>query len=79
MKPGRACVSSAAWRIGRNKNGEMVIVATNYDLLMAQYGVPRGLPGQYPADYNLKRSLVSSESGRGWELAPTCSVPRRRE
>src|SRR5262249_40316280 len=28
----------------------------------------------------LKRSLVSSESGRGEpSLAPTCSVPRRRE
>jgi len=28
----------------------------------------------------LKRSLVSSESGRGQrQLAPTCSVPRRRE
>ncbi len=27
-----------------------------------------------------KRSLVSSESGRGQRsLAPTCSVPRRRE
>jgi hypothetical protein len=28
----------------------------------------------------LKRSLVSSESGRGErQLAPTCSLPRRRE
>jgi nitrate reductase / nitrite oxidoreductase, alpha subunit len=32
--------------------GETVLVATIYDLLMAQYGVPRGLPGQYPKDYN---------------------------
>ncbi|MCC6861214.1 MAG: nitrate reductase subunit alpha [Bryobacterales bacterium] len=33
-------------------SGEQVTVATVYDLLMAQYGVPRGLEGQYPADYN---------------------------
>ncbi len=32
--------------------GETVVVATVYDLLMAQYGVPRGLEGQYPTDYN---------------------------
>ncbi|MFT7618772.1 MAG: nitrate reductase alpha subunit [Planctomycetota bacterium] len=29
-----------------------VKVTTAYDLLMAQYGVPRGLEGQYPADYD---------------------------
>jgi nitrate reductase / nitrite oxidoreductase, alpha subunit len=29
-----------------------VAVATVYDLLMAQYGVPRGLKGDYPADYD---------------------------
>ena len=33
-------------------SGETVVVATIYDLLMAQYGVPRGLAGQYPKDYN---------------------------
>ena len=33
-------------------SGETVLVATIYDLLMAQYGVPRGLPGQYAKDYN---------------------------
>ena len=33
-------------------DGEQVVVATVYDLLMAQYGVPRGLEGDYPADYN---------------------------
>jgi len=32
--------------------GETITVATVYDLLMAQYGVGRGLPGAYPADYN---------------------------
>ncbi len=30
----------------------MVTVATVYDLLMAQYGVPRGLSGQYPSTYD---------------------------
>ena len=29
-----------------------VAVATVYDLLMAQYGVGRGLEGDYPADYD---------------------------
>ncbi|MFB3922660.1 MAG: nitrate reductase subunit alpha [Terriglobia bacterium] len=33
-------------------SGETVLVATIYDLLMAQYGVPRGLTGDYPQDYN---------------------------
>ncbi len=32
--------------------GAKVAVATVYDLLMAQYGVNRGLAGEYPADYN---------------------------
>jgi len=33
-------------------DGTTITVTTVYDLLMAQYGVPRGLPGEYPADYN---------------------------
>ncbi len=33
-------------------DGDTVWVTTVYDLLMAQYGVPRGLPGAYPSDYN---------------------------
>ncbi|MCC6699763.1 MAG: nitrate reductase subunit alpha [Candidatus Hydrogenedentes bacterium] len=32
--------------------GETVLVATVYDLMMAQYGVPRGLDGDYPASYD---------------------------
>ncbi len=32
--------------------GEEVIVTTTYDLLMAQYGVHRGLPGQYASSYD---------------------------
>jgi nitrate reductase alpha subunit len=32
--------------------GGSVRVATVYDLLMAQYGVPRGLPGEYPESYD---------------------------
>ncbi len=35
------------------KSGE-TIVATVYDLVMAQYGVGRGLEGEYPADYTDK-------------------------
>ena len=33
-------------------DGKQVTVTTVYDLLMAQYGVPRGLGGDYPADYD---------------------------
>ncbi len=33
-------------------DGTQVLVATVYDLMMAQYGVGRGLPGDYPQDYN---------------------------
>jgi nitrate reductase alpha subunit len=33
-------------------DGGTAVVATVYDLLMAQYGVPRGLPGAYPKDYD---------------------------
>ncbi|MBI4461173.1 MAG: nitrate reductase subunit alpha, partial [Acidobacteria bacterium] len=33
-------------------DGRTAVVATVYDLLMAQYGVARGLPGQYPKDYD---------------------------
>ena len=36
----------------RTADGKTVTVATIYDLLMAQYGVSRGLPGDYPKDYN---------------------------
>lgn len=32
--------------------GETVTVTTVYDLLMAQYGVPRGLEGEYPKSYD---------------------------
>lgn len=32
--------------------GNKVAVATVYDLLMGQYGVPRGLPGDYPVTYD---------------------------
>ena len=33
-------------------DGERVAVATIYDVLMAQYGVPRGLAGAYPESYD---------------------------
>jgi nitrate reductase alpha subunit len=37
----------------KTKDGKSVLVTTVYDLLMAQYGVPRGLPGDHAAaDYN---------------------------
>ncbi|MFQ6611122.1 MAG: molybdopterin-dependent oxidoreductase, partial [Fidelibacterota bacterium] len=33
-------------------SGEVVRVTTVYDIMMAQYGVDRGLGGEYPSDYN---------------------------
>ncbi len=36
----------------KTSDGSEVLVATVYDLLMAQYGVPRGLEGEYPEDYD---------------------------
>jgi len=36
----------------KTKDGETVRVATVYDLLMAQYGVRRGLAGAYPESYD---------------------------
>jgi nitrate reductase alpha subunit len=35
-------------------DGEKVPVTTVYDLIMAQYGIDRGLPGDYPKDYGDK-------------------------
>jgi nitrate reductase alpha subunit len=37
-----------------NKNGTKIPVTTIYDLTMAQYGVGRGLPGEYPTSYDDK-------------------------
>ncbi len=33
-------------------SGETILVTTVYDIMMAQYGVNRGLDGDYPKDYN---------------------------
>lgn len=33
------------------KNGKLLRVTTVFDLMLAQYGVKRNLPGQYPVDY----------------------------
>jgi nitrate reductase alpha subunit len=49
---GRSLLRGVPFKRLETARGEVVTVATVYDLLMAQYGVPRGLEGQYPADYN---------------------------
>lgn len=36
----------------QTRTGETVVVTTVYDLLLAQFGVPRGLEGDYPLDYD---------------------------
>ena len=50
----RAAKSPAASRSKKVKtaDGKTVLVATAYDVMMAQYGVPRGLPGAYPTSYD---------------------------
>ena len=48
---GRSLVRHVPVKKIRTADG-VVTVATVYDLLMAQYGVPRGLPGDYPKDYD---------------------------
>lgn len=40
----------------RTVDDQLVTVATVYDLMMAQYGVPRGLPGEYPEGYDDSRT-----------------------
>ena len=49
---GRSVTRSVPARKLTTADGQMVTVTTVYDLLMAQYGVPRGLPGEYPASYD---------------------------
>jgi nitrate reductase alpha subunit len=49
---GRTVTRGVPARRIETASGETVLVATIYDLLMAQYGVPRGLPGEYPKDYD---------------------------
>ncbi|MBT6156302.1 MAG: nitrate reductase subunit alpha [Planctomycetaceae bacterium] len=49
---GSTCLRGVPVKTLTLADGEEVQVTTAYDLLMAQYGVNRDLPGDYPADYN---------------------------
>jgi nitrate reductase alpha subunit len=49
---GRTLVRGVPARRLTLADGQPVLVATVYDVLMAQYGVPRGLPGAYPESYD---------------------------
>src|SRR5262252_5747967 len=49
---GRTVTRSVPVRKVKTADGQVVTVTTVYDLLMAQYGVARGLPGEYPANYD---------------------------
>ena len=49
---GRTLTRSVPVRRVKSTTGETVTVTTVYDLLMAQYGVSRGLEGEYPANYD---------------------------
>jgi nitrate reductase alpha subunit len=49
---GRSLVREVPVKKIKTADGTTVTVATVYDLLMAQYGVARGLKGDYPKDYD---------------------------
>ena len=49
---GSVCTRGIPVKSLQTANGESIQVTTAYDLLMAQYGVNRGLAGEYPTDYN---------------------------
>jgi nitrate reductase alpha subunit len=49
---GRSLVREVPIKKIKTADGKTVAVATAYDLLMAQYGVSRGLKGDYPKDYD---------------------------
>src|SRR6516162_2893916 len=49
---GRTLNRSVPARKITTSDGQIATVTTVYDLLMAQYGVSRGLPGEYPASYD---------------------------
>jgi len=49
---GRSTRRGVPIRVLETADGTRVRVTTVYDLLMAQYGVPRGLPGEYPESYD---------------------------
>jgi nitrate reductase / nitrite oxidoreductase, alpha subunit len=49
---GRTTLRGVPVRKIRTADGKTATVATIYDLLMAQYGVSRGLPGNYPKNYD---------------------------
>ena len=49
---GRTIHREVPVRYINTKDGTRVAVTTVYDLLMAQYGVSRGLKGDYPEDYD---------------------------
>ncbi len=49
---GKSVLRGVPTRQVETADGKTVTVATIYDLLMAQYGVPRGLAGEYAADYD---------------------------
>jgi nitrate reductase alpha subunit len=48
---GRSVVREVPVKKIQTADGKTITVATVYDLLMAQYGVSRGLKGDYPKDY----------------------------
>ena len=43
-----------------------VAVATNFDVLMAQFGVGRGLPGEYPEDYDAESAPYTPAWQEKW-------------
>ncbi len=70
---GSALLRGVPMRWVETEDGGKVPVATIYDVLMAQYGVGRGLPGAYPEDYDTVDSpytpaWAESYTGMGREM-----------
>jgi len=56
---GEKVTRGVPYRTVQTSDGETVRVVTVYDVLMAQYGVGRGLEGAYPADYDDEKAVYT--------------------
>ena len=60
-------------------DGSKVLVTTVFDLLMARFGVARGLEGDYPADYDDAKSYTPAWQQQWTGVAPKTVIAFARE
>ena len=78
------CVARRAEPNGHDSGRQEVRVTTAFDLLLAQFGVGRGLSGEYPSDYDDASTAPTRRHGRSrrpastgpWSYAWRASGPR---